>query len=71
MRVTELPHVVGASEGFDHRGQILRIVTDLPIRPKTPGHNTEKLQGLRKAIEQAPRTVHCSQMARTRPPGWS
>jgi hypothetical protein len=52
MRVTELPHVLGASEGFDHRGQILRIVTDLPLRPETPGHNAEKLRGLQKAIER-------------------
>jgi hypothetical protein len=32
MRVTELPHVLGASEGYDPRGHILRIVTDLPLR---------------------------------------
>jgi hypothetical protein len=52
MRVTELPHVLGATEGFDHRGQILRIVTDLPLRAETPGHNAEKLRGLQKAIER-------------------
>lgn len=52
MRVTELPHVLGATEGFDHRGQILRIVTDLPLRPEAPGHNGVKLQGLQKAIER-------------------
>jgi hypothetical protein len=52
MRVTELPHVLGASEGYDPRGNILRIVTDLPLRSGTPGHNAEKLMGLRKAIER-------------------
>jgi hypothetical protein len=52
MRVTELPHVLSASEGSDHRGQILRIVTDLPLRPETPGHNAVKLRGLQKAIER-------------------
>jgi hypothetical protein len=52
MRVTELPHVLGASEGYDPRGNILRIVTDLPLRSGTPGHNAKKLMGLRKAIER-------------------
>jgi hypothetical protein len=52
MRVTELPHVLGASEGYDPRGNILRIVTDLPLRAGTPGHNAKKLMGLRKAIER-------------------
>jgi hypothetical protein len=52
MRVTELPHVLGATEGFDHRGQILRIVTDLPLRAESPGHNAVKLHGLQKAIER-------------------
>jgi hypothetical protein len=52
MRVTELPHVLGASEGHDPRGNILRIVTDLPLRPEAPGHNAQKLMGLRKAIER-------------------
>jgi hypothetical protein len=52
MRVTELPHVLGANEGIDHRGRILRIVTDLPLRPQTPGHNAKKLRGLQKAIER-------------------
>jgi hypothetical protein len=52
MRVTELAHVVDATEGFDRRGRILRIVTDLPIGPEAPGHNAEKLRGLEKAIER-------------------
>jgi hypothetical protein len=52
MRVTELPHVLGASEGYDPRGNILRIVTDLPLRSGAPGHNAKKLMGLRKAIER-------------------
>ena len=44
MRVTELAHVLDATEGFDRRGCILRIVTDLPIRPEAPGHNVETLR---------------------------
>jgi hypothetical protein len=52
MRVTELPHVLGASESYDPRGNILRIVTDLPLRAETPGHNAKKLMGLRKAIDR-------------------
>jgi hypothetical protein len=52
MRVTELPHVLGAVEGYDARGNILRIVTDLPLRAGTPGHDAKKLTGLRKAIEK-------------------
>ena len=71
MRVTELPHVLGATEGFDHRGQMLRIVTDLPRRHEALGHDTEKM-GLQKAIERVPQTAHCCPPhARTRPPGWS
>jgi hypothetical protein len=56
MRVTDLPHVLGASEGYDPRGNILRIVTDLPLRSGTPWHNAEKLMGLRKAIERIRQT---------------
>jgi hypothetical protein len=52
MRVTELPHVLDATEGTDRRGRILRIVTDLPISPQSPGHNAVKLRGLEKAIER-------------------
>ena len=49
MRVTELPHVLGASEGYDPRGNILRIVTDLPLRAGMPGHNAKKL--VEEAVE--------------------
>jgi hypothetical protein len=52
MRVTELPHVLDAAEGTDRRGRILRIVTDLPLNPQTPGHNAVKLRDLEKAIEK-------------------
>ncbi len=52
MRVTELPHVLGATEGTDRRGRVLRILTDLPLSPRALGHNAVKLQGLRKAIER-------------------
>ena len=52
MRVTELPHVLSATEGTDRRGRVLRILTDLPLSPQALGHNAVKLLGLRKAIER-------------------
>jgi hypothetical protein len=52
MRITELPHVLGATEGTDRRGRVLRILTDLPLSPQALGHNAVKLRGLRKAIER-------------------
>ena len=52
MRITELPHVLGATEGIDFRGRILRIITDLPLSPQSPGHNAVKLRGLEKAIDR-------------------
>ena len=52
MRVTDLPHVLNATEGIDARGRILRIVTDLPLNHQAAGHNAVKLRGLQKAIER-------------------
>lgn len=52
MRVTELPHVLDATEGTDRRGRVLRIITDLPLSPRSPGHNAVKLRGLEKALER-------------------
>jgi hypothetical protein len=43
---------LGATEGTDRRGRVLRILTDLPLSPRALGHNAVKLRGLRKAIER-------------------
>jgi hypothetical protein len=52
MRVIDLPHVLGAIEGMERRGLVLRIITDLPLSSKARGHNREKLQALQKAVER-------------------
>ena len=52
MLVTELPHVLGATEGTDRRGRVLRILTDLPLSPRALGRNAVKLRGLQRAIER-------------------
>ena len=50
MRVVDLPHVLGAIEGLERRGLVLRIITDLPLSSKAPGHNPEKLRALQTAV---------------------